>query len=91
MPVFFFKLSRKDDSHRLIATCDVVGEEHGYMTRQREFDNESQAATAISQAGIGGNRFAPIPENATQDWCCSFEITHNEAQKLDLLRIDSTE
>jgi hypothetical protein len=61
------------------------------MTRQREFDNESQAATAISQAGIGGNRFTPIPENATPDWCCSFEVTHNEAQKLDVLRVDSTE
>ena len=91
MPVFFFKLSRKDDSHRLVATCDVVGEDHGYMTCPREFDNEAQAATAISQAGIGGNRFAPIPENASRDWSTSFEVTHNEAQKLDVLRVDSTE
>ena len=91
MPVFFFKLSRKDHTHRLIATCSVVGEEHGYLTREREFDNESQCAHALSQAGIGQSRFAPIPQDPKPDWSCSFEISHNEAQKLDVLHVDSTE
>jgi hypothetical protein len=91
MAVFVFKLSRKDMTHRLIGTCTVMGEDHGYETHQREFDSESQAAKALSQAGIGRNRFDPIPEDANPDWSCSFEISHNEAQKLDVLHVDSTE
>jgi hypothetical protein len=91
MAVFFFKLSRKDETPRLVASCTVIGEEHGYETRQREFDNESQAAKALSGAGIGKNRFDHVPEGAKRDWCCSFEISHNEAQKLDVLHVDSTE
>lgn len=91
MAVFFFRLSRKDKTHRLVATCDVVGEEHGYATRQREFENESQAATALSKAGISRSRFETIPEDASPNWSCCFEISHNEAQKLDVLHVDSTE
>ncbi|WP_263367008.1 hypothetical protein [Edaphobacter bradus] len=88
MAVFRCKLSRKDQTQRLIVSCDVIGEEHGYETREREFDNESQAATALSQAGI---RFDPIPKDAGPGWSRSFEISHNEAQKLDVLHVDSTE
>jgi hypothetical protein len=91
MPVFLVKLSRTDQTHRLIADCTVLGEEHGYMTRRREFDNESQAVNALSLAGIGQSRFAPIPSDAKTNWSCCFEISHNEAQKLDVLHIDSTE
>ena len=91
MPVFVCKLSAKDLTHRLIATCTVVGEEHGYETHQREFDNAAQARKALTEAGIGGDRCGPIPEDANPDWSCSFEISHNEAQKLDVLYVDSTE
>ncbi|RSL17515.1 hypothetical protein EDE15_3050 [Edaphobacter aggregans] len=91
MPVFVCKLSHKDLSHRLIATCTVVGEEHGYETHQREFENAAQAAKALSEAGIGRDRCGPIPEDAKPDWSCTFEISHNEAQKFDVLHVDSEE
>lgn len=91
MPVFLFKLSRNDQTHRLIADCKVIGEEHGYMTRRREFGDEREAVNALSQAGIGESRFAPIPGDAKPNWSCCFEISHNEAQKLDVLHVDSTE
>jgi len=91
MPVFVCKLSHKDLSHGLIATCTVVGEEHGYETHQREFENAAQAAKALSEAGIGRDRCGPIPEDAKPDWSCTFEISHNEAQKFDVLHVDSDE
>lgn len=91
MALFLCKLSHKDQTHRVVATCTVLGEDHGYETHQREFDNESQAVKALSQAGIGSNRFDPIPERTSPDWSCSFEISHNEAQRLDVLHVDSTE
>jgi len=91
MAVFFFKLSRNDNTHRLVATCTVVGEEHGYETRQREFDDESQVVKALSKAGIAKDRLDSIPADLKRDWSCAFEISHNEAQKLDVLHVDSTE
>lgn len=91
MATFVCNLSHTDQTHRLIATCTIVGAEHGYHTHQREFDNESQAAKALADAGIDANRVGPIPENAAQDWSRTFKISHNEAQKLDVLRVDSTE
>jgi hypothetical protein len=91
MPVFVCKLSRKDMTHRLIVNCTVVGEEHGYETHKREFNNAAHATKALSEAGIGRDRCGTIPEDANPDWSCSFEISHNEAQKLDVLHVDSTE
>ncbi len=91
MPVFVCKLSHKDQSHRLVVNCTVVGEEHGYETHQREFNNAAHATKALSEAGIGRERCGPIPEDTKPDWSCSFEISHNEAQKLDVLHVDSTE
>jgi hypothetical protein len=91
MAVFVCKLSHKDQSDRLVVNCTVVGEEHGYETHQREFNNAAHATKALSEAGIGRDRFGPIPEDAKPDWSCSFEISHNEAQKLDVLHVDSTE
>jgi hypothetical protein len=91
MPVFVCKLSPKDLTHRLVATCTVVGEEHGYETHQRVFDNAAQATKALTEAGIGRDRFGPIPEDANPDWSFTFEISHNEAQKLDVLYVDSDE
>ena len=91
MPVFLCKLARKDQTPRLVVTCTVVGEDHGYETHPREFDNESHAAKALLQAGIDKNRVGSIPADAKSDWSCSFEISHNEAQKLDVLHVDSTE
>ena len=91
MPVFVCKLSRKDMTHHLVVNCTVVGEEHGYETHHREFNNAAHAAKVLSEAGIGRDRCGPIPEDAKPDWSCSFEISHNEAQKLDVLHVDSTE
>jgi hypothetical protein len=91
MPVFVCKLSHKDKSDRLVVNCTVVGEEHGYETHQREFNNAAHFTKALSEAGIGRDRCGPIPEDAKPDWSCSFEISHNEAQKLDVLHVDSTE
>lgn len=91
MPVFVCKLSHKDQSHRLVVNCAVVGEESGYETHQREFNNAAHATKALSEAGIGRDRCGPIPEDTKPDWSCSFEISHNEAQKLDVLHVDSTE
>ena len=91
MPVFVCKLTRKDQTHRLVVNCTVVGEEHGYETHQREFNNAAHATKALSEAGIGRDRCGPIPDDAKPDWSCSFEISHNEAQKLDVLHVDSTE
>ena len=91
MPVFVCKLTRKDQTHRLVVNCTVVGAEHGYETHHREFNNAAHAAKVLSEAGIGRDRCGPIPEDAKPDWSCSFEISHNEAQKLDVLHVDSTE
>jgi hypothetical protein len=91
MPVFVCTLSRKDETRRLIVTCTVVGEEQGYETHQREFENAAQATKALSGAGVGRDRCGPVPEDADPDWSCSFEISHNEAQRLDVLHVDSTE
>ena len=91
MATFMCSLSHKGHTPHLIATCTVVGEDHGYETHQREFDNESQAVKALIAAGIDTNRFGPIPENSGPEWSRSFKISHNEAQKLDVLRVDSTE
>lgn len=91
MPVFVCKLTRKDQTHRLVVNCTVVGEEHGYETHHREFNNAAHAAKVLSEIGIGRDRCGPIPEDAKPDWSCSFEISHNEAQKLDVLHVDSTE
>ena len=91
MATFVCKLSRKNKAHGLVVTCTVLGEDHGYETHSREFDNAAQARKALSAAGIGGGRCQPIPEDAAPDWSCTFEISHNEAQKLDVLHVDSTE
>ena len=91
MATFVCKLSHKDQTPRLIVNCTVVGEEHGYETHRREFSNAAHAMKALSEAGIGRDRCGPIPEETNPDWSCSFEVSHNEAQKLDVLRVDSTE
>ena len=90
MPVFQCKLTREDQTQRLVVTCTVVGEDHGYETHPREFDNELQVATALLHAGIDKDRVAKITADA-KPGSCSFEISHNEAQKLDVLHVDSTE
>jgi hypothetical protein len=91
MAVFFFKLSHKDKSPRLVATCTVQGEDHGYAPHVREFDSASQAVKALSKAGINSKRFGKIPARTRADWTTSFEISHNEAQRLDVLHTDSPE
>jgi hypothetical protein len=91
MAVFFFKLAHQDKSPRLVATLTVQGEDPGYDPHPREFDSAAQAIKALTKVGITNKRFGKIPKSSGADWTTSFEISHNEAQRLDVLHIDSTE
>jgi hypothetical protein len=91
MPTFVFNLSRKDNTHRLVGSCSIIGETHGFKPHWREFADEREATKALVKAGIDQSRCGRVVEDAPPDWACSMEISQNEAQKLDVLWIDSTE
>jgi len=79
MPTFVLNLRRKDHTHRLVGSCSIIGETQGFEPHRREFADEREATKALAAAGIDRSR------------CGSIEVSQNEAQKLDVLWIDSTE
>jgi hypothetical protein len=91
MPNFFFNLHRKTESGPLIASCSITGGSHGFENHVREFSNEKEAAKALVDAGIDRDRYEGIIDGVKVNEARSFEISVCEAQKLDILRIDSTE
>lgn len=91
MPTFVLNLRRKDHTHRLVGSCSIIGETQGFEPHRREFADEREATKALAAAGIDRSRCDCIAEDAPPDWASSIEVSQNEAQKLDVLWIDSTE
>jgi len=91
MQTFFLNLHRGSDPGRFIACCSVQGEQQGVEPANRTFSSESELIAALTGNGINPIRYKSTLEAVRSGSDSSFEINLNEAQKLDILRIDSTE
>ena len=91
MQTFFLNLHQGSDPGRFIACCNVRGEQEGVEPANRTFSSESELIAALTGIGISPTRYQPILQAVRSGSDSSFEINLNEAQKLDILHIDSTE
>jgi hypothetical protein len=91
MQTFFLNLRRESDPGQFVACCNVQGEQHGVEPVNRTFSSETELIAALRGNGINPNRYQSTLEAVRAGSDSSFEINLNEAQKLDILRIDSTE
>ena len=91
MQTFFFNLHQGSDPGRFIACCNVRGEQEGVEPANRTFSSESELIAALTGIGINPLRYQPAVEAVRSGSDSSFEVNLNEAQKLDILHIDSTE
>lgn len=91
MQTFFLNLRRESDPGRFVACCNVQGEQGGVEPVNRMFSSESELIAALTGNGINPVRYQSALDAARSGSASSFEVNLNEAQKLDILRIDSTE
>lgn len=91
MQTFFLNLRRESDPGRIIACCDVRGEQGGVEPANRKFSSESELIAALTRNGINPVRYQSALDATRSGSASSFEVNINEAQKLDILRLDSTE
>jgi hypothetical protein len=91
MQTFSLNLHRGSDPGLFIAYCNVRGEQGGVEPANRTFSSESELIAALIGNGINPLRYQPALEAVRSGSDASFEINLNEAQRLDILHIDSTE
>ena len=91
MQTFYLNLHREPTPGRFIACCNVQGEQEGVEPVHRTFTSENELIAALTGNGINPMRYKSTLEAVRSGSDSSFEINLNEAQRLDILRIDSTE
>jgi hypothetical protein len=91
MQTFLLKLCHEAGERRLCAVCSIVGEPEGFDPLARRFAAEEDLVRALEAAGIQRSRYQSTLDAVRSGEESSFEIGCVEAQKMDVLHIDSTE
>jgi len=91
MQTFFFHLRPQSHSAAFIAACSVLGKPEGFHGFERTFTGRNDVIAALDAAGISRNRYSDTVDAVGSGLDSCFEISINEAQKLDVLRLDSPE
>jgi hypothetical protein len=92
MPTFLCNLRCESASHQFIASVSIV---HpivtGFSGVVRRFEKMEDVISALESAHIEPTRYSAAIAAISDCHCHSFEINLNEAQKLDILQIDTSE
>jgi hypothetical protein len=91
MEIFRLKVRSEPHSGRLIATCEDEDTLKDSLPVLRSFADETELIQALSRAGISAVRYQPALDAVRWGSAAYFEISLNECEKLDVMRIDSTE
>ncbi len=91
MPIVLCNLQRENRPGPLLVSCSILGDPSGFEPHQRKFATDRDVMQALRDAGIRRDRYIGAFNRSNPEKAPSFEISVCEAQKLDLLRIDSTE
>ena len=92
MPTFLFNLRLDDGYLPYIASASIVDPiVVGYRGVIRRFPDGAAVMEALEAAGISAERYQPAVSEASSSRTASFEIDLNEAQKLSIIQIDTTE
>lgn len=92
MPTFLFTLHTDNSELPFIASVAIVDPiTFGFRGVIRRFPDALAVREALQSAGIEDIRYASVVDRASDEKTNSFEIDLNEAQKLSLIQLDSTE
>ena len=91
MPSFVFNLKPDLKDRSLNAVCSILGEATGFSGSTRRFADAGELIEALKLSGIQADRYQSAVAVAKLGNVGSFDIDQNEAQKLSILKTDSTE
>jgi hypothetical protein len=91
MPIVLCNLQRENRPGPLVVSCSILGDPSGFEQHPRKFSSDRDVMLALRSAGIRRDRYIGAFSASNPGKAPAFEISVCEAQKLDLLRIDSTE
>jgi|UPI00047B7BEE hypothetical protein len=93
MPSFLLNLRLDEGEEPLVVSCSIVGEIVGFRGVVRRFKSSEALRKEFELAGLVPDRYGePLSSCAAESGKTkSFAIDLNEAQKLSVIQIDSTE
>ena len=93
MPALLFNLRCDRGKDPYVVSCSIVGDITGLRGVVRRFGSLQMVESELKGAGISSERYASVltAVDAERDTCKHFDINLNEAQKLSIIQIDSTE
>ncbi len=92
MPTFLLHISLGSGPLPYIASAAIVDPDTtGYRGVIRRFADAESLRAALREAGVDASRYQEIVDKASSDTPNYFEISLVEAQKLDVIQIDTTE
>jgi len=91
MPTFLLNLRYESGQEPFIASCSIVGQTQGYRGLVRRFKEINAVLAEMDHAGIASKRYIGLIPDIVSGTVVSFNIDLNEAQKLSLVQIDTSE
>lgn len=93
MPAFLFNLRHDKGEDPYVVSCSIVGEITGLRGVVRRFVDIQTVESELKAVGIPYDRYSSTIAGAEAERGSTkyFDINLNEAQKLSLIQIDSTE
>jgi hypothetical protein len=93
MPALLFNLRCDNGKDPYVVSCSIVGDTTGLRGLVRRFASLQKVESELKGAGISSERYASIlaAVDAERGSIKHFDINLNEAQKLSIIQIDSTE
>lgn len=93
MPSFLLNLRLDEGEEPIIVSCSIVGDTYGFRGVVRRFKNSEVLRRELGFAGLQPERYTGALSACAAEAgkTKSFPIELNEAQKLSVIQIDSTE
>jgi hypothetical protein len=93
MPNLLFNVRCDNGKDPYVVSCSIVGDITGLRGLVRRFASSQKVESELKGAGISSERYANIlaAVDAERGTVKHFDIDLNEAQKLSIIQIDSTE
>jgi hypothetical protein len=93
MPSFLLNLRFDEGAEPIVVSCSIIGDTLGFRGVVRRFKNPEMLQSELGSAGLRSEQYAAALAACAADvgQTKSFPIELNEAQKLSVIQIDSTE
>jgi hypothetical protein len=91
LPRFQASIRAKPKDRCFVLSCEIVGDEVGFRTSERQFPNIGSILEALRIAEIPPARYETAINALDGHAISDFAVSLNEAQRLAIIQTDSTE